>query len=74
LKELTEICQRVTGNIIPVIPNIENRSADLRIYMGDNKKITKLCGWNPLRSVETIVSDSFDWLRSNEKKVKSIFE
>ncbi len=74
LKELTEICQNVTGNIIPVNSILENRSADLRIYMGDNTKITQLCGWKPLKSLETIVNDSFEWLKSNEQIVKSIFK
>jgi CDP-paratose 2-epimerase len=74
LKELTEICQKVTGITIPVNSQLLNRAADLRIYMGDNQKITNLCSWKPTRSVETIVSDSFEWLRANEKKVKSIFE
>jgi CDP-paratose 2-epimerase len=74
LMELTEICQRVTGNIIPISSNLQNREADLRIYMGDNQKITQVSGWKPNKSVEMIVSDSFDWLRSNEKIVKSIFQ
>lgn len=74
LRELTEICQKVTGNTIPMNPQLQNRAADLRIYMGDNQKITNLCGWRPTRSVETIVSDSFEWLRANEKTVKTIFE
>jgi len=74
LMELTEICQRVTGNIIPIGSNLQNREADLRIYMGDNQRITQISGWKPEKTVETIVSDSFDWLRSNEKIVKSIFQ
>jgi CDP-paratose 2-epimerase len=74
LAELTDICQKITGNIIPVSPQLQNRAADLRIYMGDNEKITKLCGWKPKKSVETLVSDSFDWLRKNEQTVKSIFQ
>lgn len=74
LKELTDVCQKVTGNTIPVNAQLQNRAADLRIYMGDNKKITNLCGWKPTRSVETIVSDSFEWLKANEKTVKTIFE
>jgi CDP-paratose 2-epimerase len=74
LRELTEVCQKITGNIIPVSPLLQNRAADLRIYMGDNEKITNLCGWKPKKSLETLVSDSFDWLRKNEQTVKSIFQ
>jgi CDP-paratose 2-epimerase len=74
LRELTEVCQKITGNIITVSPQLQNRAADLRIYMGDNEKITNLCGWRPKKSVETLVSDSFDWLRNNEQTVKSIFQ
>jgi CDP-paratose 2-epimerase len=53
---------------------LENRPADLRIYMGDNEKITQRCGWAPKRSVKNIVEDSFQWLRDNERIVKTIFE
>ncbi len=74
LMELTEICQRITGNKISIYPQLKNRSADLRIYMGDNTKITRKCGWEPSRTVERIVYDSFEWLKTHEKTVKTIFE
>ena len=74
LRELTAICQEITGNSISVNSTLENRPADLRIYMGDNEKITQRCGWAPKRSVKNIVEDSFQWLRDNERIVKTIFE
>jgi len=74
LRELTAICQEITGNSISVNSTLENRPADLRIYMGDNKRITQRSGWTPKRSVKNIVEDSFQWLRDNERIVKTIFE
>jgi CDP-paratose 2-epimerase len=74
LRELTTICQEITGNSISINSTLENRPADLRIYLGDNEKITQRCGWAPKRSVKNIVEDSFQWLRDNERIVKTIFE
>jgi CDP-paratose 2-epimerase len=74
LRELTTICQEITGNSISINSTLENRPADLRIYIGDNEKITQRCGWTPKRSVKKLVEDSFQWLRDNERIVKTIFE
>ena len=72
LLELTQLCENITGNKINIQKVTENRAADLRIYIGDNQRINKICNWQPSKSVEDIVSDTFDWLKQNEQKLKSI--
>jgi CDP-paratose 2-epimerase len=72
LLELTQMCENITGNKINIQKITENRVADLRIYIGDNQRINKICNWQPIKSVEDIVSDTFDWLKQNEQKLKSI--
>lgn len=66
LQELTRICQAVTGKTIPIKPVPETRTADIRLYLTDNSKVTARTGWTPQIGVEQIVSEIHDWLRANE--------
>ncbi|MBL0742209.1 NAD-dependent epimerase/dehydratase family protein [Chryseolinea lacunae] len=72
LKELTAVCEEVTGNKIEIGQIKENRQADIRIYVTDNSRITAASGWKPEISREKIVSDVFEWLKANEGSLKSI--
>lgn len=42
LQELTAHCQAATGKTIPISKVTENRPADIRLYVTDNTKVTKL--------------------------------
>lgn len=72
LQELTEICQRVTGHTVPITSQVENRQADIALYLTDNSRVTALTGWQPRRSIEQIVTDVYHWLRENEAQLKPI--
>ena len=72
LKELTALCQEITGNKIEIDSVPENRQADIRIYFTDNTKITKLTGWKPAISSKEILEDIYFWLRENEHALEPI--
>lgn len=72
LKEMTAICERMTGNKIPIDPVPENRPADLRIYVSDNTRIESEIGWRPETGPERIFEDIFDWIRANESALKPL--
>ena len=72
LQELTTYCEKITGNKIQIKKVIENRSADIPIYITDNTKITTLSGWKPKIGTEEILGDVFKWLRDNENSVKKL--
>ncbi len=72
LQELTAICQRVTGNVVPMASQAENRQADIALYLTDNTRVSELTGWQPKRTVEQIVTDVYNWLRENEASLKPI--
>jgi CDP-paratose 2-epimerase len=74
LKELTSICQKITGKSIPINPITEGRSADIPIFITDNTKITALTGWKPSLSIEKIVADIHQWLQENEEKLSYILK
>src|SRR3954452_18368451 len=66
LLELTAACEKVTGNRIEIVPEAENRRADLRIYLTDHRRLTEENGWTPRRNVETVVGDICAWIRAEE--------
>lgn len=72
LLEMTSICEKITGNIIDIKPELTRRSADLRIYISDNSKIENEIGWKPQKHSQDIFQDIFDWISSNETKLKNI--
>ena len=72
LKELTALCQQVTGNTIDISEVKDNRQADIRIYVTDNTQVTKITGWKPTILPVEIVKQIFFWLRNNEKILQPI--
>jgi CDP-paratose 2-epimerase len=74
LKELTAICQKVTGKTIDIKPVFEGRSADIPIFITDNTKITALTGWKPSRSIQKIVEDITDWITENEEALSYVLK
>lgn len=72
LKELTSICEKVTGNKVRIAEIKEERQVDVRIYVSDNSAVTSRTGWHPGISVERIVIDIFEWIRNNEQILKRI--
>ncbi|MFN4082495.1 MAG: NAD-dependent epimerase/dehydratase family protein [Bacteroidia bacterium] len=72
LLELTKLCEEATGNKINIKPVLENRPADVRIYVGDSSKLYGITNWRPQRNLKTIITDTFNWLNQNEKELKNI--
>jgi CDP-paratose 2-epimerase len=72
LKELTDICEDITGNKIDIGKIKENRAADIRIYVTDNSKIYNTTGWEPTFKTREIITDIFNWLKNNESSLKTI--
>lgn len=72
LLEMTQICEKITGNRIAIASEIETRPADLRIFITDNSLIEKETGWKPRRSVEDVFRDIYDWIRANEQQLEPI--
>lgn len=74
LLELTKLCQEITGNKIEITNEKQNRTADIRIYVTNNDKITFISGWKPKANLKSIVSDTFNWIKENENQLKRILE
>ncbi|MFN4026033.1 MAG: NAD-dependent epimerase/dehydratase family protein [Flavobacterium sp.] len=74
LLEMTNICQKITGNTIKIDEVAETRTADLRIFVTDNSSIESATGWKPKKSVETVFQDIYDWIKANESQLELILK
>ena len=72
LQELTNICEKTTGNRIDIVRQPENRVADIRIYLTDNTYVNKVTGWVPKYSTVRIVEEISEWIIANEKDLRPI--
>ncbi|MEK6647092.1 MAG: NAD-dependent epimerase/dehydratase family protein [Candidatus Firestonebacteria bacterium] len=74
LNELTSICEKITGNKIKISKIQDNRNADIRIYLTDNTKVTKLTGWQPKISITNIIEGIHNWIKNNEKQLIKVLK
>jgi len=72
LKELTQICEQVTGNSIEIGQVPETRTADIRIYVTNNHKINQEINWIPKRTPQQIIQDIHNWIHTNEHTLNKI--
>ncbi len=72
LLELTRLCQKYTGNKIPIKSVYEDRVGDIRIYITDNSKITEKTGWKPEISVDQTIKEISGWINGNSEMLRPI--
>jgi len=72
LLELTEVCQRLSGNTIPITPDPEGRAPDVPVYLSDTARVHAATGWTPQRGVDATVGEIVAWLRDNERTLRPI--
>jgi CDP-paratose 2-epimerase len=74
LLEMTKICEQITGNKIVIGSELETRPADLRMFITDNSLIEKEIGWKPKKSVETVFTDIYHWIKENEQQLQTVLK
>ena len=67
LKNLTLLCQKITGNKVKIGKKTKTSIFDIPIYISNNKKVLKTYKWKPKKNIKTIVKDIFIWLNDNKK-------
>ncbi|MFA6129429.1 MAG: NAD-dependent epimerase/dehydratase family protein [Candidatus Omnitrophota bacterium] len=72
LVETTALCQEITGNKIKVGRDLRQRPGDIAVYLTDNSKVTRELKWKPQKQAPVILKDIFDWIRSNEAKLRKL--
>ncbi len=72
LRELTKLCQEITGNEIPIGQVHEEREGDIRMYITDNAKVTEELGWTPQISCLQMLGEIHEWICQEEKSLVGI--
>jgi CDP-paratose 2-epimerase len=73
LLETTALCEEITGNRIQFDRRVENRPADVRIYVTDYRRYSGLTGWRPRRGARETLVGIFEWVRAEEGSLKKVF-
>jgi CDP-paratose 2-epimerase len=73
LQEYTNICRRVTGSTVVVLPSPKTTAVDVPWLVMDHTKVTTELGWSPLMSPVDIVEDIASWLKAHRLAVQTLF-
>ena len=72
LKNLTSICQKITGNKLKYT-KVKNTSIyDIPYFVTDNTLANKIYKWQPKKNIIDIVRDNYKWLIENKKNLIKI--
>ncbi len=71
LQEATGLCRELTGNRLDVRAAHEQRPGDVRIYLTDCGQLFGQTDWRPRHDARRIFADTLDWIRANERAVRS---
>lgn len=72
LRELTALCAARTGTKLDLAARPETHPADIPYYVTDTARVTAATGWEPARSVETILDEVFAWLRAHRAELEPL--
>ncbi len=72
LKELTALCEEVTGNKIHIEPVIDERQADLISFVTDSRKFKEKSGIDWDKGPRETVQDIYNWIKENEDDLRPI--
>ena len=73
LKNLTKLCEKITGNKIPFGKITKTSIYDIPYFVTENKKIAKFYKWKPKKNISNVVTDTYDWLSKNKNQIEKYF-
>lgn len=73
LKDLSKICEKITGNKIKFKKVKKTSIYDIPWYCSDNRKVSRTYNWKPEKNIKDIVNDVYKWLKINKNLVKEYF-
>jgi CDP-paratose 2-epimerase len=72
LRETSALCERITGNAVPITPVAETRPGDVPIYISDCAALGAVSDWRPRHDAESVLADIHEWVRAHEADMKRI--
>jgi CDP-paratose 2-epimerase len=72
LRELTRLCESITGNKIKIKGVKATHENDIPYYVSDCRKVMKKSNWRINYGIEDTLMDIYVWLIANERDLKAI--
>ena len=73
LKNLTKICQNITGNKISINKKVSTSIYDIPYFITDNRKVSRAYKWRPKKNINKIVYDITTWINNNKNLIQKYF-
>jgi len=73
LLELTKMCKEISGNEVVIKKLKKDRPGDVRIYITDNSKVSKMTLWKPRVNIRETLVDVYDWIAENQHDLREVF-
>ncbi|NGZ06348.1 MAG: NAD-dependent epimerase/dehydratase family protein [Magnetococcales bacterium] len=73
LQELTDWCQRITGQTVPIASDPVTQDFDIPYYVSNHDQITRESGWRPQRRVEQTLLDIHGWIMAHRDRLAPLF-
>lgn len=72
LREMTVICENISGNKIAINSVPEDRPNDVRIYISDCSKFRDMTGWSCQKNTMEIFEDIYKWIIEHRIELEQI--
>jgi CDP-paratose 2-epimerase len=71
LKELSNICESLTGNKVKFMKEKKTSSYDIPYFCTSNSSVSKVYKWKPKKTILKIVEDTLNWQKENYRLIKN---
>ena len=70
LRDLTLVCEKITGNKIIFSKKIKTSIYDIPYFISNNRLVSKTYKWSPKKNINIITSDIYQWIKQDYKQIK----
>lgn len=71
LRELTKICESLTGNKVKFMKEKRTSSYDIPYFCTSNSSVSKVYKWKPKKTILNIIKDTLNWQKENYRSIKN---
>ncbi len=72
LLETTELCREISGRTIQISSTVQERPADIAIFVTDNTKVARRTGWAPKNNPRRTLEEIHRWIQENEAMLRPV--
>jgi CDP-paratose 2-epimerase len=73
LREMTRLCEIITGKQTHVGTDAVTRPGDVRLYITDNTRVESAAGWHPRASPERVLAAINEWMDDHETEIRHLW-